>query len=317
MIKAIDLKSSNILWSINLSKNNHLFSFQKNIFFSSGLAIKDNKIYVGNEKGEIFCINKFNGNIIWKTDIQEEIISLPVVSQGLVLIHTSNEILFALNDITGLVKWNVNFKKTRLSIRGRSTPIVIYKNIVIVGSDYGYVSAFFLSNGELIWENQISDITGDNDIDQLHSIRSQPIIDEDLGILFVIAYNGNLAAIDIYSNKIIWKKKIGSVNNMVLINHIIYLVDQDDRIFALSKYNGTIVWKQNHLLNHQLTSPLIYKNYLILGDKNGLIYWINIYNGNIMKKKKISNSSFQNSMILAEEYFLALSKNGILFLLKN
>jgi outer membrane protein assembly factor BamB len=44
------------------------------------------------------------------------------VSDGLVLIHTSNGQLQALNEADGLVKWTVNLDMPSLSLRGESAP---------------------------------------------------------------------------------------------------------------------------------------------------------------------------------------------------
>lgn len=58
----------------------------------------------------------------WQTKVAGEALSRPVVSDGLVLIHTSNGQLQALNEADGAVKWTVNLDMPSLSLRGESAP---------------------------------------------------------------------------------------------------------------------------------------------------------------------------------------------------
>ncbi|MGP1932114.1 MAG: outer membrane protein assembly factor BamB family protein, partial [Arsenophonus sp. ET-DL12-MAG3] len=128
------------------------------------------------------------------------------------------------------------------------------------------------------------------EIDRLHDIDITPVIDINSGTIFVIAYNGDLVAIDIHSSKIIWKCSIGSVNNIIISNNIIYLVDQNNYMLAIYKNNGVILWTQNALSDRNLTAPIIYDGYLVVGDQNGYLYWLNIHNGRFVAYNKLDNS---------------------------
>lgn len=51
----------------------------------------------------------------WQTRVAGEALSRPVVSDGMVLVHTSNGQLQALNETDGAVKWTVNLDMPALS----------------------------------------------------------------------------------------------------------------------------------------------------------------------------------------------------------
>ncbi|STV87288.1 outer membrane protein YfgL [Klebsiella michiganensis] len=78
-----------------------------------------------------------------------EAISRPVVSDGMVLIHTTNGQLQALNEADGAVKWTVNLDMPALSLRGESAPATAY-GAAIVGGDNGRVSAVLMQQGQMI-----------------------------------------------------------------------------------------------------------------------------------------------------------------------
>jgi outer membrane protein assembly factor BamB len=55
--------------------------------------------------------------VAWQARVAGEAISRPVVSDGMVLVHTSNGQLQALNEADGAVKWTVNLDMPALSAR--------------------------------------------------------------------------------------------------------------------------------------------------------------------------------------------------------
>ena len=56
----------------------------------------------------VYALNTADGAIARQTKVAGEAISRPVVSDGMVLVHTSNGMLQALNEADGAVKWTVN-----------------------------------------------------------------------------------------------------------------------------------------------------------------------------------------------------------------
>ncbi len=77
-------------------------------------------------------------------------------------------------------------------------------------------------------------------------------------LFFALAYNGNLTALDLRSGQIMWKRELGSVNDFIVDGNRIYLVDQNDRVMALTIDGGVTLWTQSDLLHRLLTSPVLY-----------------------------------------------------------
>ncbi|MCE1704704.1 PQQ-binding-like beta-propeller repeat protein, partial [Enterobacter hormaechei] len=94
---------------------------------------------------------------------------------GLVLIHTSNGMLQALNESDGKVQWSVNLDTPSLSLRGESAPAAAY-GAAIVGGDNGRVNAVLISQGQLIWQQRISQVTSSTEIGRLNDVDTTPVI---------------------------------------------------------------------------------------------------------------------------------------------
>ncbi|MCE1680932.1 PQQ-binding-like beta-propeller repeat protein, partial [Enterobacter hormaechei] len=105
---------------------------------------------------------------------------------------------------------SINMDTPALSVRGESAPAVAY-GAAIVGGDNGRISAVLLSQGQLIWQQRISQVTGSTEIDRLNDVDMTPVVSDN--VIYAIAYNGNLVAMDMRSGQIIWKRDLGSVND--------------------------------------------------------------------------------------------------------
>ncbi len=64
---------------------------------SGGVTVSGGHVYIGTEKAQVYALNTSDGTVAWQTKVAGEALSRPVVSDGLVLIHTSNGQLQALN----------------------------------------------------------------------------------------------------------------------------------------------------------------------------------------------------------------------------
>ncbi|KAB8308187.1 outer membrane protein assembly factor BamB [Erwinia endophytica] len=307
VVKALNASDGKELWKVDLSEKTGFFSKNLSALLSGGVTVDGGHVYIGSERAQVYALNANNGSIAWQTQAAGEVLSRPVVSDGLVLIHTSNGILQGLDQSSGVVKWTVNLDVPSLSLRGESAPAVAY-GAAIVGGDSGRVSAVMLNQGQIIWQQRISQPTGATEIDRLADVDTTPIVLNN--VVYALAYNGNLAAMDLRSGQIIWKREIGSVHDMVIDAGHIYLVDQDDRVVALSTEGGVTVWRQSELLHRNLTSPVLYDGYLVVGDSEGYLHWINTTDGRFVAQQKVDSSGFQTEPSVVGDKLLIQAKGG-------
>lgn len=230
LVKAMDADTGKQIWQTDLSEKTNFLSSNHSAMLSGGVTASGSHVYVGSEKAVVYALNAYDGQVAWQTVVAGEALSRPVVSDGVVLIHTSNGMLQALNESDGAIKWTLNLDTPALSLRGESAPAVAF-GAAIVGGDNGRVSAVMMEQGQLIWQQRISQVTGATEIDRLNDIDITPVVVD--GVVYALAYNGNLTALDLRSGQILWKREIGSVNDFIVDAGRIYLVDQNDRIIAL------------------------------------------------------------------------------------
>ncbi|MCL5498892.1 outer membrane protein assembly factor BamB [Escherichia coli] len=308
-VKAVSASDGKEVWSVNLAEKSGWFSSSPALL-SGGVTVAGGHVYVGSEKAKVYALNTNDGSQAWKTNVAGEALSRPVVSDGLVLIHTSNGQLQALNESDGAVKWTVNLDMPSLSLRGESAPATAY-GAAIVGGDNGRVSAVLMQQGQMIWQQRISQATGPTEIDRLSDVDTTPVIVN--GVVYALAYNGNLTALDLRSGQIMWKRELGSVSNFIVDGNRIYMIDQNDRVLALTTDGGVTLWTQSDLLHRNLTAPALYNGYIVTGDSEGYMHWINVEDGRFVAQQKVDGSGFLTDPVAADGKLLIQAKDGTLY----
>ncbi len=308
-VKAVSESDGKEVWSVNLAEKSGWFSTSPALL-SGGVTVSGAHVYVGSEKAKVYALNTSDGSEAWTTQVAGEALSRPVVSDGLVLIHTSNGQLQALDEGTGVIKWTVNLDMPSLSLRGESAPATAF-GAAIVGGDNGRVSAVLMQQGQLIWQQRISQATGPTEIDRLSDVDTTPVIVN--GVAYALAYNGNLTALDLRSGQIMWKRELGSVSDFIVDGNRIYMIDQNDRVLALTTDGGVTLWTQSDLLHRNLTSPVLYNGYIVTGDSEGYMHWINVEDGHFVAQQKVDSSGFLTDPVVADGKLLIQAKDGTLY----
>lgn len=314
VVKAVNVENGKLFWETDLASKNGFFAARKSALLSGGITLDNQHLYIGSERGEVFALNRKDGSIAWRVPVAGEAISSPVVSDNMLLIHTSNGMLQALNTADGASKWVVNLGSSPLTLRGESAPTVAVGG-AIVGADNGRVNAVLINQGQLVWQQRISQTNGVSEIDRLNDVDTTPVVAK--GVVYAQAYNGNLAALDLRNGQIQWKREIGGVKNLSVLDDRIYLIDQNDRINVLSTDNGVPIWRQSDLLHRNLTAPVVFDNYLVTADSEGYVHWLNITNGRFVSQQKLDSSGFQAQPLIAGDKILLQAKNGELYALKR
>lgn len=278
-----------------VSNGEKLWDVELNLPVSGGLSLANGKLFFATSKGEIVAVNlgkdnqtKRNSNDVkewWRTQLSSEILSSPAIANGMVVVKTIDGRVYGLNIDTGNQNWVYDRTVPRLTLRGSSSAVIV-NDIVISASDSGKLSALSLKNGKLLWETTIAIAKGRNQLERVIDMDLDPVVIDD--VIYVAGYQGRIAAVKIGSGQIIWSRDFSSYTGLHVDAYRVYITDAQGNAWALNRYNGSTLWRQNKLLRRRLTAPEVYDNYIVVGDYDGFLHWLDREDGKIVARKQMN-----------------------------
>ncbi len=275
------------LIAFNLVTGKLLWEQELNLPVSGGLTFDHGTLYFATSKGEVVAFNLSSKKERWRSQLSSEILSRTAISNGFVIVKTIDGRVYGLNADTGSQVWVYDRTVPRLTLRGNSSPI-INNDMVIVASDSGKVSALTLKSGKLLWETTVSIPKGRNQLERVVDMDVDPVVVED--VVYVAGYQGRVAAIKMGSGQLIWARDFSSYSGLYVDAYRVYITDAAGQVWALNRYNGSTLWRQDKLLRRQLTAPETDKQYVVVGDFDGYLHWLNREDGKIIARKQINKS---------------------------
>lgn len=253
----------------------------------SGPTLVGDGLIVGTSKGDLMRLSKADGRIEWQTELSSEILSLPVVAKGNVYVRTVDGKLYSVKAATGKVNWVIEHPLPNLSLRGIA-PVTYADDTLYVGWESGSVQALDAATGETKWQTQVLIPKGRTDLERLVDIQSRLILSQ--GRLYVFGYHGKLVALNPENGNLFWSKDVSGFRDFLVDDKALYLVDEDDILYAYDLYNGTLIWKQTHFKYRRLVDLAFYSHHqILLADGFGMLHWIDKLDGTQVARAKHSD----------------------------
>jgi outer membrane protein assembly factor BamB len=253
---------------------------------SGGITAAYNNLYIGTENGDVLALSQETGEVLWRTEVKGEVVAAPSAGEGWIAVTTAAGYVAALHPDTGEIRWQIATDVPALSLRGTSSPTIAGGG-VLVGTATGKLSVIVLERGIPAWEQAIGTTQGSTELEKLIDADSKPIING--STIFSIAYNGNLAALDMMSGRVLWKREYSSYRNLAMDAGVLYLTDAKGNVIAVDSASGIEKWTSSELYNRRLTQPVVYKDTIVVGDYEGYFHFLDKESGQIVSRFKFAD----------------------------
>ena len=302
VIKKLDSTTGDQIWKKELGIN-----------LSSGVVGGDENIYVSSIDGFLWCMD-LKGNLIWKTLLNGEIDSLPIIYDSKVVVKLNNYKIVQLNTKDGSVIWKYQAAIPPLTYKSEGK-IVHSDKVVYLGLPGGKMIAIDSPTGGLVWESNISRARGSTDIERANDITSHPVINGP--VIYGITTNGDISALDRRNGKTIWTKPISSFYGMVFDGFNLFITHDTGSIYSVNKDDGEIEWRQPNLKYRRIKTGTIINDYIVYGDYDGFVHFLSIDDGSILGRIKLDDTQILNNIIKIDDLKLALmTEDGEIISLK-
>ena len=277
---------------------------------SGGVGLGAGIVLVGSNKGTLFAYD-LAGKLLWKAKLSSEVLSVPRYFDGLVVARTGDNHIFGLDATDGSRKWVYERINPALTLRS-SVGVVVDGGAVYAGFAGGKLVAIRADNGKLLWEATVAQPRGVTEIERIADITSLPVVDGPL--VYAVAYQGKIAAIDRRSGKVIWNRDISSFNGLNAEDAKIFVTHTLGAVYSLDYETGKTFWRQGALANRRLTAPLPMGNVVAVGDLEGYIHFLTREEGAFAARIKLDSNSVM-SLIAgnSREQLIAETRDGGLY----
>ena len=201
---------------------------------------------------------------------------MPRYFEGKVIVRSGDNAIYGLDAADGVRKWTYTRVVPALSLRS-SAGIVVDGGAVYAGFSGGKMVAIRADNGKLLWDATVAVPRGVTEIERIADITSLPVVSGP--VVYAVAYQGRIAAIDRINGKVLWNREISSYRGIAIEGEEIYVSHALGSLYSLDYATGRTFWRQGDLLNRRLTTPLPMNGLTVVGDLEGYIHFLNRDNG--------------------------------------
>ncbi len=254
---------------------------------SGGVGIGAGILLVGTNKGNVHAYDTA-GKLLWKAKVSSEILSVPRYFDGMAIVRTGDNHIFGFDATDGSRKWVYERISPALILRS-SVGIVVDSGVVYAGFAGGKLIAIRADNGKLLWEATVAQPKGVTEIERIADITSLPVVDGPL--IYAVAYQGKIAAVDRVSGKVLWNRDISSYSGLNAEDAKIFVSHTLGAVYSLDYETGKTFWRQGALANRRLTAPLPMGSVIAVGDLEGYIHFLTRDEGKFAARIKLDSNA--------------------------
>lgn len=276
---------------------------------SGGVGAGENLVLVGSAKGVVLAYD-LAGKPLWQSTVSSEVLSSPQASGEFVVVRSGDNRIFGLDARDGSRRWEYQTVTPPLTLRA-NPGVAIVDNFVIAGLPAGKLVVLNLANGGVIWEAVVASPKGDNELERITDIAGQPLVERNR--VCAVTYQGRAACFETEKGSQLWARPASSAGRLAVDDLSVYLSEEAGSVVALDKNAGTSIWKQDKLSYRSLSSPLAFKDYVVVGDFEGQVHFLKFEDGSFAARVPTDGSGIAATPRSLEDKVLVQTRDGSLY----
>lgn len=274
---------------------------------SGGVGFGYGLVLLGTPRGEVLAFES-GGKALWKAQLPSEVLAPPEAQEGIVVARAGDGRVYGLDAATGKQKWMYQRTTPSLTVRTNVGSVVV-RGGVFVGFPGGRLVALQLSNGNVGWDTVVALPRGTTELERAADITSLPVVDGQQ--VCAAAFQGRVACLDALRGNVLWARDISSASGIAVDASNLYVTDDKGAVVALDKSTGSSRWKQDKLLNRQVSGPLALARYVVVGDIEGYVHLISREDGAFAARIATDGSAISAPPVgLDTGSFVVQTRNG-------
>lgn len=298
--------------ALSISSGKKQWGYQTGNAIYSSPAVSENRMVLGSTDGSVYCLSVDKGRNLWQFKTEAAVLGSPIIVQDTVYIGGSDHSYRALELKTGKEIWHFD---------GLDGPVmstaVLHDHKLIFGAWDCFLYALDNRTGKLIWKWD-----NGSPIRNYSPASCIPVVEN--GIVYVVAPDRYLSAIDLQNGKTLWRSNAATVRESLGVSadgKYLYGKTMNDTIvaFPTSSSKPDIAWKLDAGFGYEhVPSMLIEKAGLVyFGTRSGRVYAIDPVKRKLSWIRKMDNSMVNTVQVLNGHQLVAATMDGKISLIES
>ncbi|MEY6432455.1 outer membrane protein assembly factor BamB [Thioalkalicoccus limnaeus] len=297
-VTAIQAADGRLLWRRDLKRP-----------FSGGPDAHGDRLVIGSTKGELLALTTDDGSELWRAQVTSEILSIPRLTDDMVVVHTLDDHVLGFDAASGDERWRFTSQAPVLILRGSSSPVIVPSG-AIVGLSGGRLIKLDLEEGAPLWTVRVTMPTGRSELERITDIDADPIVVGET--LYVGTFNGDLAAVDVASGAVLWRRTLSIYSGLIADRDAIYVTDAQDHVWAAEPDSGAGQWRQDQLAHRQLSPPALLGDWIIVGDFEGYLHALAREDGRLVARLRVGRGPIRARPLAVDGRLYVFGDDGTL-----
>ncbi len=233
-VSAFDIETGSLRWR----KSHEDLKLGEGIF-GGGLAHDAGRLFMVLTAGTVISLDSGDGAELWRQPLSLPLRSAPAVADGVVLVLTADNQVYALDQETGQPAWRHAGFFQASGVLGGPSP-AIDDGIAVVPYSSAEVFALRLDNGRPLWSDTLERPRRTQGLAEINDIDGAPVIDN--GRVYVGGRGGQMAAIDMRRGVRAWDVDLAAVDTPWVVGDFLYLLTERSEVVCLTRNDGRIRW---------------------------------------------------------------------------
>jgi outer membrane protein assembly factor BamB len=291
---------------VEAATGNQLWRIKADTGLTAGVGSDGNLIVLGGAKGGVLTYD-MDGKLLWKAQVSSEILSSPVVGQGMVVVRSVDNRVVGFDAKTGEKKWTVQRVSPPLSLRIAPGMTVVDKD-VIIAQPGGKLLALNLSTGAPRWEVAVGESRGATELERVTDIGGAPVLfDKDI---CAASYQGRVGCFDVATGTQRWTKQFSSDVGVAVDQRFVFAVDDKGAVAAFSREAGASAWKNEKLGFRHPSTPVSYGRAVAVGDYQGIVHFLSREDGAFLARAATDGSPINAAPLVAGSNLIFQTQSG-------
>lgn len=297
-IVALDGGTGKVLWEA-----------KANVDLTSGPGSDGSVTAVAGEKGAIFAFDN-SGKQVWKKEVNGEVLSPPLVGNGLVVVRTTDTRVLGLDAQTGERRWIYQRSQAPLNLRS-SMGMLFAGDGIVMGFPGGKLGVLAPANGVLRWESTVSYPKGVSEIERLNDVTGVPVVNGRQ--VCATTFQGRIACLELANGQQQWGKDFSAPAGLTQDDSSLFASDESSTVFAFDRQNGNERWKNDQIRYRSLGAPLAVGRSVVMGDFEGYVHFLSREDGQFIARMKTDGSAISAAPVVAGQTLVVQTRDGNLY----